>query len=179
MSRTLNRRQLLMGLAALSASTLMPWATRLWAGTPDDIPPQDITDFLSLSERLTMRPQLNSRLAGRAYQGLLDIDADFPRRMRQLIQAMDEAQLTDMRQFKAFAEQQPDALTQTAIDIIAAWYLGHTGTVQGHSATDDTHFVTYVGALMYQPTLDATVIPTYSRGHTNYWVSPPATIATD
>jgi len=39
--------------------------------------------------------------------------------------------------------------------------------------------VTFTGALAYEPTADATVIPTYSRGKTNYWVNPPATLAND
>lgn len=179
MTFTMNRRQLLAGVAALSASAMMPWATRLWADAPGEVSQREIHDFLMLSERLTGKPQLNAKIAGRAYQGLLGLSADFPQRMHQLIEAMEEAELTDMRHFKAFAAQYPESVARTAIDIISAWYLGYTGTIDGNLARNTAQFVTYTGALMYRPTLDATVIPTYSRGHTNYWESPPSTIATD
>ncbi|WP_069384989.1 sugar dehydrogenase complex small subunit [Halomonas caseinilytica] len=179
MSTTISRRRLLAGMAILSASALMPWATRTWADAPDQLSQQEISDFLELSERLTGKPQLQARIAGRAYQGLLNLEPQFPARMRQLIEAMDRAGLDDMSRFRDFAADQPRELVDTAISIIRAWYLGFTGTVQGHSATDNTHFVTYTGALMYRPTLDATVIPTYSRGRTNYWRNPPVTLAGD
>lgn len=179
MSFSINRRQLLAGAAAISASALMPWATRLWADAPEDVSQREIHDFLMLSEQLTGKSQLNAKIAGRAYQGLLSLSDEFPQQMRQLIEALKSAEITDMRQFKTFAAQQPDAVVKTAIDIISAWYLGYTGTIDGNLNRNTAQFVTYTGALMYRPTLDATVIPTYSRGHTNYWESPPATIATD
>lgn len=175
----LSRRALLGGMVAASTAAFFPWATRVWADVPEASSEQAIKDFLALSERLTGRPALNARIAGRAWQVLLDGDADFADRQRQLAQAMDDAELTDMRHFKAFAESLPEALTQTAIAIISAWYLGFTGQAQGHSATDNTRFITYTGALMFEPTIDATVIPTYSRGHSDYWIDPPASIATD
>lgn len=179
MPKEISRRHVLIGMAAISASALMPWATRSWADQPDQVSEQEVLDFLALSERLTGRPKLQAKIAGRAYQGLLSLDANFPARMRQLVEAMDRAQLRDMRQFRTFAADQPQELVQTATSIISAWYLGCTGKIQGHGASDDTHFVSYTGALMYEPTIDATVIPTYSRGHTNYWIDPPATLAND
>lgn len=175
----LTRRELLGGMAAVSAAAFFPWATRAWADNPDAISEQAIQDFLSLSERLTGREALDARIAGRVWQALLDDDERFADRQRLLAQAMDDANLMDMRNFKAFAATQPEALTQTAIAIISAWYLGFTGNAEGHSATDNTRFITYTGALMFEPTIDATVIPTYSRGHSDYWVDPPASIATD
>lgn len=175
----LSRRELLGGMAAVSAAAFFPWATRTWADSPGATSEQTIQDFLMLSERLTGREALDARIAGRVWQALLDSDERFADRQRVLAQAMDDANLTDMRSFKVFAATQPEALTQTAVAIISAWYLGFTGSVQGHSATDNTRFITYTGALMFEPTIDATVIPTYSRGHSDYWVDPPASIATD
>ena len=175
----LSRRELLGGMAAVSVAAFFPWATRTWADDPDAVSEQAIQDFLSLSERLTGRQALDARIAGRVWQALLDEDGRFADRQRLLAQAMDDANLTDMRGFKAFAATQPETLTQTAIAIISAWYLGFTGSVEGHSATDNTRFITYTGALMFEPTIDATVIPTYSQAHSDYWVDPPASIATD
>lgn len=179
MSIDISRRQVLAGITAISASALMPWAARAWADDPASVSQDEVKAFLELSERLTGKTQLDARIAGRAYQGLLDLDSSFPARIQDLISAMDQSQLHDMRQFREFAASQPKAIVDTAISIIRAWYLGFTGTVQGHSASDNTHFVTYTGALMYTPTIDATVIPTYSRGHTNYWANPPSTLAND
>lgn len=119
-----SRRELLGGIAAVSATAFFPWATRSWADTPDATSELAIQDFLMLSERLTGREALDARIAGRVWQALLDDDERFADRQRLLAQAMDDANLTDMRHFKAFATTQPDALTQTAIAIISAWYLG-------------------------------------------------------
>ena len=57
--------------------------------------------------------------------------------------------------------------------IVSAWYLGYTGTPISLRAEDDTGFVTFTKALMYEPTMDATVRPTYARAGINYWVEPP------
>lgn len=178
-ARRLSRRQVLGGMLGLSAASLMPWATWAWASESHQVSEQEIADFLALSERLTGRESLDAKIAGRAYNVLMEAGEDFPARQRQLSQAMEQASLTDMRKFKAFAETQNQTVVDTAIAIISAWYLGYTGTPKGHSATDDTRFVTYTGALMFEPTIDATVIPTYSRGRTNYWKNPPETLATD
>jgi hypothetical protein len=67
----------------------------------------------------------------------------------------------------------------TVKKIISAWYLGYTGTPVSLRASDNTRFVSYTDAFAYAPTLDATVIPTYSRGKTNYWVRPPITLNSD
>lgn len=178
-TRGLSRRHLLGGMLGLSAASLMPWATWAWANESHPVSEQEIADFLDLSERLTGRESLDAKIAGRAYSVLMDADEDFPAQQRQLSQAMEQAGLTDMREFKAFATTQDQPVVDTAMAIISAWYLGYTGTPKGHSASDDTRFVTYTGALMFEPTIDATVIPTYSRGRTNYWKTPPDTLATD
>ena len=65
------------------------------------------------------------------------------------------------------------ALRETAATIVSAWYLGYTGTPIPLRAEDDTGFVTFTGALMYEPTMDATVRPSYARAGLNYWVEPP------
>jgi hypothetical protein len=66
-----------------------------------------------------------------------------------------------------------------AVSIVSGWYLGYTGTPVGLAVKDDTQFITYSGALMFEPTRDVTVIPTYARAGTDYWAAAPASIATD
>lgn len=134
--------------------------------------------FLALSERLTMRQSLSPVIASRALECLSAEDPAFPAKAAELDVAAAEAGLTDMADFAAFAESHPD-LQPVAMKIISAWYLGYTGKAEGESTVDTACFVTYAGALMYEPTIDATVIPSYSRGATNYWAEPPATIAND
>lgn len=135
-------------------------------------------DFLTLSQILTGRKALDPVISARALSALAQEDAAFSARAGQLHHAITQARFTDMRNYRAFIAGHAD-LAPVAVTIISAWYLGYTGTPEGEASTDNARFVTYAGALMYQPTMDATVIPTFSRGHTNYWVNPPATLATD
>ncbi len=134
--------------------------------------------FLALSQRLTNRAALDAQISARAFAALSAEDASFPAAALKLSQAMEQAGLTDMRNFKEFAAAHPD-LSPTAMKIISAWYLGYTGTPEGEANHDDARFVAFAGALMYEPTKDVTIVPTYARGHTNYWVEPPASLATD
>lgn len=138
----------------------------------------DLNRFLHLSQVLTGRPTLDPIIGGRALAALSAEDRRFSAQAGALLQAMTAASFTDMRTFKAFIAGH-EALRPVALKIISAWYLGYTGTPAGNSDQDDARFVSYAGALMYQPTIDATVVPTYSRGATDYWAAPPATLATD
>lgn len=138
----------------------------------------DLKQFLLLSQVLTNRAALDPVTADRALKNLTAEDSGFPAQADALFKAITEAKFTDMRTFNTFIGRHP-ALRPAAMKIISAWYLGYTGTPSGNSDQDDARFVAFAGALMYQPTIDATVVPTYSRGHTNYWSQPPATLATD
>lgn len=136
------------------------------------------SEFLALSCFLTGRRTLDPAVAARAYAALSGEDLGFPALASRLAAAVRGGALPAMTAFAPFRTAHPD-LARTATAIISAWYLGYTGRPAGESTRDDARFVSYEGALMYQPTIDATVIPTFSRGHTNYWAAPPATIATD
>ena len=138
----------------------------------------DLTRFLQLSQVLTNRPALDAVTGGRALANLTAGDKTFPAQASALLGAITTAKFSDMRSFNTFIAGH-EALRPVAMKIISAWYLGYTGHPSGNSFDDDARFVSYAGALMYQPTLDATVVPSYSRGHTNYWAQPPATLATD
>ncbi|WP_312407301.1 sugar dehydrogenase complex small subunit [Rhizobium sp.] len=138
----------------------------------------DQAGFQALSQRLTGRAVLDKVISDRAFAALTAEDVGFPAAAMRLTAALDQAGLVDMREFKQFAAANP-ALAPTAMKIISAWYLGYTGTPEGEANHDDARFVAFAGALMYEPTKDVTIVPTYARGHTNYWVDPPATLATD
>jgi fructose 5-dehydrogenase small subunit len=138
----------------------------------------DQNGFLKLSELLTGRASLDMTISARAFAALSAEDAAFPAAALTLSNALQTAGLTDMRGFKDFAAAHAD-LAPTAMKIISAWYLGYTGRPEGEANHDDARFVAYAGALMYEPTKDVTIVPTYARGHTNYWVNPPKSLATD
>lgn len=136
-------------------------------------------DFLDLARLLTVRPALDAGIAARAFDCLTAEDPAFPDRVTALAAAVRRAGFTDMRGFHAFAGVQDPQIGETAMKIISALYLGYTGTPSGNSTVDDARFVSYQGALMYEPTIDATVIPSFARGATNYWAKPPASVLTD
>ena len=168
----LSRRQVLATSLTLPALGSLPGFARA-AGLVT------LSQFHDLCGTLTGKSGLNLEISNRILTALTVLDSSFPQKVGSLISAMKTYGLKDMSDFKQFAEQNANQ-APVAMSIISAWYLGYTGTpamdatpAVGHPV-DDATFVTYVGALMYAPTADTTVIPSYSRGHTNYWVNPPA-----
>ncbi|QHI95061.1 hypothetical protein GT348_00915 [Aristophania vespae] len=168
--RGLSRRDLLKSSACLGAMLMLC--------RPSFAAQTQSFDFLELSEFLTGRKNLNANIAARAYAALTAEDSSFAAKVARLDKTIRHENLHDMTEFSAFASRYPD-LQPIAIKIISAWYLGYTGTPSMNILKDDARFVTYENALMYEPTIDATVIPSFSRGHTNYWGKPPSSLATD
>ncbi len=110
----------------------------------------------------------------RAWTQLSTLDREFPRAAERLSAAITSSGVQDMAAFLAASVSKDEALLATARTITAAFYLGFTGRPPSEGHKDTTGFVTFTGALMWRPTIDATVIPTYARGGTNFWVNPPA-----
>ena len=171
----LNRRQFLLSLSAISGlAALSPVLS--WSSTGSA--QSDTERFYRLSLLLTGRSHLSHLVSLRALHCLTAEDKSFPQQLSNLISALQAANIVSSDQLNDHSlMQQP--VGQTIRKIISAWYLGFTGTPISLRAVDSTQFVTFTDALMFQPTLDATVIPTYSRGHTNYWMQPPITIKQD
>ncbi|GAB1437877.1 sugar dehydrogenase complex small subunit [Providencia sp.] len=142
-------------------------------------PSSDSYIFIELSKFLTGRNNLSLIASERAFHNLVADDVTFTNKMKSLWDMIQTSKLTDISAFITSHVNQNIEFHDTATLIISAWYLGYTGTPISLRAHDNTRFVTYTDALMYQPTIDATVIPSYSRGHTNYWVNPPITIKND
>jgi hypothetical protein len=136
------------------------------------------TLFLKLSVLLTDKKQLNPIIAQRALTGLLEEDASFLSKIQFLSDALKTANIFSADELNNHPIMSGPA-GDTAKKIISAWYLGYTGTPVPLRALDNTRFVSYTDAFAYVPTRDATVIPTYSRGKTDYWMQPPSTVNSD
>lgn len=171
-SSTFSRRGLLRGALLVGGLSMLPFSRSAFAATPAN-------DFMRLSLLLTTRTTLSSEQGQRLFDALSAGDANFASGLQALQQAISADNFSDMHQFAGFVKRHDPQVKSTAMAIISGWYLGYTGEPVSHSSDDPTRFVAFRDALMYQPTLDATVIPTYSRGKTNYWAKPPATLATD
>ena len=129
--------------------------------------------FRSLSAFLIGVADVDPVLAERAYRQLAALDSGFAETVAALAAVVDESQAPTVDDFLAHPASSDLALRATMTTVISAWYLGYTGTPVPLRAVDDTGFVTFVGARMYDPTMDATVRPTYARAGLNYWVDPP------
>jgi hypothetical protein len=168
-----SRRTLLRGALLIGSLAMIPYQRNAFAAAAPT------NDFMRLSLLLTTRTVLNSEQGQRLFYALNAGDPKFAAGLQALQKAIAADHFSDMQQFAAFTQKHDPQIQATAMAIISGWYLGYTGDPVSHTANDPTRFVAFRDALMYQPTLDATVIPTYSRGHTNYWVKPPTTLADD
>ena len=130
-------------------------------------------DFVVVSRFVTRSDLSDPAAIARAWGQLVALDATFPDAVARLGAAIRQGGARTMADFLASPHGGDAALLKTARTITSAWYLGYTGTFASHASKDDTGFVTFAGALMWRPTIDATVIPTYSRGATDYWIDPP------
>lgn len=177
----ISRRQLFYSGAALSGASLFAplWSSRLLAAEGVTAQ-QDVATFEQLSLFLTERQGLDPELSLRILAQCSTAEPNFPEQIRSLWHSVQQQGFASVSQFSASPLYQDAKPTQALVQkIVSAWYLGYTGTPVGLRAVDDTRLVSFTGALAYSPTLDATVIPTYSRGQTNYWSQPPNTLATD
>lgn len=172
-----DRRTLIVGglvatPVALAGSTLL-WATRSSAAGEGSkvVAP---TEFLALSQILVGARQLDATLATPAWAALVLREKDFPARFTALHKAIEAAGLRDMTQWSASSVAADPALKATAVAIVSAWYLGVVGAVQDRGDNGPA-FITYTGALMWAPTIDVTVIPTYARGRPGFWAAKPVT----
>ncbi|MFG1174294.1 sugar dehydrogenase complex small subunit [Erwiniaceae bacterium CAU 1747] len=159
----------LMGMAVLNP--LLSRAATLAASSDSHL-------FYQISLLLTGRARLSPLVAERALHALAAESDQFVARLRQLTAALHSADITSADRLNGHKLMQ-GVSGDTIKAILSAWYLGYTGTPVPLRAVDSTRFITYTDALMYAPTRDATVIPSYSRGQTNYWIQPPETLKKD
>jgi len=168
---TLDRRAFVVsGVFTLTAFAGLPW---LFGRAEAAMAPVDAATFRTLSAFLTGAADLDPALAERALAQLTTLDADFPGNAGRLADAVGTSDAPSVDDFLAHPASSDQGLRDTMATVISAWYLGYTGTPISLRAEDDTGFVTFTKALMYEPTMDATVRPTYARAGLNYWVEPP------
>jgi len=126
--------------------------------------------FHRVSQALTGRQQLDPAISQRLYALLTRQNPLFPQRLAQLAERLGRSDvLAPEALLTSLSEEEID----TALAIITPWYLGYTGNPATTRATDDAHFVSFLSALMYEPTADVTPRPSYSQRGSDYWQAVP------
>lgn len=159
------------GLAATAASAVgaasAAGATPVAAALP-------VADFLRLSVFLTGGQALDATLAGRYQVALAKRDPQFGDSARALLALIRSTQAGTIEQLLETPDLQ-DTLRAATTRIVSAWYLG----IVGQDA--DAELISYAEALMYRPTKDVLVVPTYGAGPDSWGgqpgVTPPMTPA--
>ncbi|TMV69652.1 hypothetical protein FGG78_30625 [Thioclava sp. BHET1] len=159
----MRRREFLISLAA--APLALQAGQAMAAGAEPSV------EALKAARVLTGRAELSAVAIGRAEALLEAGDSGFKTRLAALAQAIGSAGPT---QREAVIHALSDADAKTATELVTPLYLGFTGTPSTVSDTDSARFVTFLDALMYEPTADNLLRPTYARGGANYWTAPPA-----
>lgn len=126
--------------------------------------------LLRASELLTGRRGLDIGITERLWTLLCQQDSAFPAQLASLMVRLNALHSEDREQIVA---QLSDDEVKTALTIISPWYLGYTGHPSTTKAVDDAHFVTFLSALMYEPTQDHTIRPSYARAGGDYWADIP------
>ncbi|WP_431101549.1 sugar dehydrogenase complex small subunit [Roseateles noduli] len=172
LNRSLSRRSLLemaslAGTAlALGGAGLLAAQEGLAAGAaPAALP---APDFLRLSVFLTGGKPLDATLAGRYQAALARRDPQFDDSARALLAVMSTSQAASVEQLLD-APELKDTLRALTTRIVSAWYLG----IVGQDA--DAELISYAEALMYRPTQDVLVVPTYGAGPDSWGDKPGVT----
>ncbi|NIG16222.1 MULTISPECIES: sugar dehydrogenase complex small subunit [Pantoea] len=126
--------------------------------------------FHRVSQALTGRQRLDPAISQRLYNLLVRQNPQFPQCLTQLAEHLSRS---DARTPEARVAALSDEDVDTAFAIITPWYLGYTGDPATTRATDDAHFVSFLSALMYEPTADVTPRPSYSQRGSDYWQEVP------
>lgn len=163
----ISRRRLLQGMGILSlgamCNSLFP-ARALAAEQMAD------NAFLDVSAFLVSRP-VGPILGQRYFSALARHDAQFPQKLKSLHTLLQQHTFAHVDDFlAAFSADNTD--WQTAKMVISAWYTGVVGT------GSDLELIAYADALMYLPTRDILVVPTYGGGPFYWAVTQPGKVAT-
>ncbi|CAN5146995.1 sugar dehydrogenase complex small subunit [soil metagenome] len=165
------RRTLLAGAAVAGAAIALGGLGVLGSPTAEAAAaaPAATADFLSLSQLLTGGKPLSADLAGRYAAALGRHDAKFGESLaapQSCVGAANVAGIDELIALPGLSEPLRNTITQ----IVSAWYLGIVGE------DVDAELISYEQALMYRPTQDVLVIPTYGGGPGS-WGEKPAYLA--
>lgn len=127
-------------------------------------------DFLRLSEFLTGGKPLEAGLATRYQAALARLDPTFDAAASELQRYVTDAKATSIDALLARPDL-AEPLRKTITQIVSAWYLGIVNN------DTDVELVSYAQALMYRPTADVLVIPSYGGGPDS-WGEKPANLST-
>lgn len=165
----MNRRHFLQLMVSASAITLIPLQSpAALAASPTNS--AQVAELLKTSEILTGRRELPLGVAERLWGLLLKHDAQFPTQLARLSANLNLLSEADRH---TLVGKLDDVDVKTALAIISPWYLGFTGHPSTTAAKDDAEFVTFLSALMYEPTADVTIRPSYARAGGDYWAEVP------
>ncbi|MBT0718433.1 hypothetical protein HGT71_09195 [Rosenbergiella epipactidis] len=162
----MNRRYFLQLMVGTSAIALFP----LQSVNANTVSSSYVEQLLKTSELLTGRRGLPIAVADRLSTLLIKHDAQFPQQLARLFTHLNTLSDSDRQNLVGKLDDQD---VKTALAIISPWYLGFTGHPSTTQATDDAEFVTFLSALMYEPTHDITIRPSYARAGSDYWAEVP------
>ncbi|MEZ0207351.1 sugar dehydrogenase complex small subunit [Ideonella sp.] len=165
----LSRRALIGGAAIAGAAFALGGAALL--GTSNAFAAAAASaDFLRLSEFLTGGQPLEPGLATRYQAALARHDAKFGEAWSALQRYVADSKETSVDSLLARADL-GEPLRKTITQIVSAWYLGIVGN------DVDAELISYAQALMYRPTQDVLVIPTYGGGPDSWGRKPAGVVA--
>ncbi len=170
----MNRRHFMQMTGGVFATLVMPLGMLQAQPYASPVSAENVALFLRVSEFLTDKDDLKLIVAQRALSNLMLGGDALIDKLRELDAAIVQSGLPNAVAFSKSILMQNTQIADLAKKITKAWYLGYTGTPLPFTVSDDVQFVTYTDALMYRPTLDATIIPSFSREKPNYWFNPPA-----
>lgn len=167
---TISRRTLL-GSAAVAGVALATGLGTTVLGTSNAFAAQasaaaSAADFLKLSTFLTNGKSLDVTLASRYLAALNKHDPKFGDALAALQSTIAESKAANIDELLERPDL-ADPARQTIKTIVSAWYLGVVGE------DDKAELIAYAEALMYRPTADVLVVPTYGGGPDSWGAKPP------
>lgn len=153
----MSRRDTLLGGLGLSVASLFSEAR---AQTTDN---GEVARFMAVSQRLTDRSALDSRIGTALYAGIVHANPDRQAKLQALATLLEHNKPATASEFARAAEQADPSLKDVIHDILAGWYRGIA----------DGKVVVYRSALMFDITKDAVYPKTYAAGGPFYWTSKP------
>lgn len=160
-STSLRRRAVLGGLLGTYVASLVPWALAQPVANAEQ------GAFLGVSALLAGRQTLDTVLAKRLYDALVDDDAGFPVAAQALLALIDERKI-DPAQLHDVLTDEKSPLAPVARSIARAWFMGIVGSGQ------KARTIAYEDALNAQIVQDFLKPPTYAYGAYGSWSHKPA-----
>lgn len=167
MAHNLSRRRLLQGMGILSLGAMCNSLFPARALAADQLAENG---FLNVSQFLVSRP-VGPILGQRYFDALNRHNPNFTHQLSSLQALLQQHNFAHVDDFlAAFGADNSD--WQTAKRIISAWYTGVVGD------GSDLELIAYADAMMYLPTKDILVVPTYGGGPFYWAVTQDGKVAT-